>query len=276
MKEILKLLKLLIKERVSPLSIVEQIRSHPYFPYLVEYDFKRIVNFLNKTSFNYSKTNIKYELYLLFTSYHLLPSPYATCRIGEIYLYGMVKKNVSRIRNVRRNYNKALQYLTLSSAFNHPKANYLLGMFYHTMKDYETMIHFIRLSASMCYSDALFQLGTFYYHGMYDIQIDFQIAYQYFEHSASHGNPMSIFMLNEFGDSIHSQYISQRIDEMRANGMSPITEGECPVCFDPKVGYTLRCHNTHFICCDCLSTLLKNKFITNTKLINCPICRAES
>jgi hypothetical protein len=143
------------------------------------------------------------------------------------------------------------------------------------MKDYETMIRFIRLSASMCYSDALFQLGTFYYHGMYDIQIDFQIAYQYFEHSASHGNPMSIFMLNEYGDSIHSQYISQRIDEMKVNGMSPTTEGECPVCLDQKVGYTLRCHEKHFVCCKCLDTLLKAEILASGK-IKCPMCRALS
>jgi hypothetical protein len=264
-----------LREGESPLCAVERIREHPHFPYLNESDIMNLVRFLNKISFKYSKTDIKYELYLLFISYHLLQSPYATCRIGEIYMYGMKKKKVSPIRNIRRNYNKATQYLTLSSRLNYPKANYLLGMLYYEKCDYKNMLHFLELSASMCYSDALFQLGVLYFNGQTTVKQNFQKAYKYFDHSAHHRNTLGIFMLNNFSESIKSQYVAQRIDEMRANGMSSIIQGECPVCLDQKVGYTLSCHEKHFVCCQCLDRLLEAEILANGK-IKCPMCRAQS
>ena len=264
-----------LKEKESPLSAVARIRAHPQFPYLSEFDIVNLVTFLNKTSFEYLRTNIKYELYLLFISYHLLPSAYATCRIGEIYLCGRKNKKTSPIRNIRRNYNKALQYLTLASRFNYPKAYYLIGILYCNLRNYDDMLHFLELSASMCYPDALFQLGIIYFHGKTSIKKNFQKAYKYFEHSANHGNNSGIFMMKNFGDSIKSQYISQRIDEMRANGMSSITKGECPICVDAKVGYKLSCHETHFVCCECLERLLEAEILA-TGQIKCPMCRAIS
>ena len=264
-----------LKEEESPLSAVARIRAHPHFPYLSESDIVNLVTFLNKTSFEYSRTNIKYELYLLFISYHLLPSVYATCRIGEIYLYGRKNKKSSPIRNIRRNYNKALQYLTLASRFNYPKAYYLIGILYCNLRNYDDMLHFLELSASMCYPDALFQLGIIYFNGKSTIKQNFQKAYKYFEHCARHGNNIGIFMLKKFGNSIKSQYISQRLDEMRANGMSSITQGECPICVDTKVGYKLICHETHFVCCQCLDRLLEAEILA-TGQIKCPMCRAIS
>jgi len=264
-----------LREGESPLDAVERIRTHPQFPYLGEFDIVNLIVFLNKTSSKYSKTDIKYELYILFISYHLLPSAYATCRIGEIYLYGLKKKKSSPIRNIRRNYNKALHYLTLASRFNYPKANYLIGMLYYDKCNYDDMLHFLKLSASMCYSDALFQLGMLYFHGQTAIKQNFQKAYKYFEHCAQHGNNLGIFMLNNYGDSIKSQYVSQRIDEMISNGMSPIIQGECPVCLDQKVGYTLSCHEKHFLCCQCLDRLLEAEILASGK-IKCPMCRALS
>lgn len=265
-----------LRKGESPLDAVARIRAHPQFPYLGEFDIVNLVVFLNKTSSKYSRTDIKYELYLLFISYHLLPSAYATCRIGEIYLYGRKNNKSSSINNIRRNYNKALQYLTLASGFNYPKANYLLGLLYCDLRNYEDMLHFLELSASVCYPDALFQLGMLYFNGKDNIiKKNFQKAYKYFEHSAQHGNNSGIFMLKNFGDSIMSQYISQRIDEMRVNGMSPITQGECSVCFEEKVGYKLSCHETHFVCCECLDRLLEAEILA-TGQIKCPMCRALS
>jgi hypothetical protein len=264
-----------LRKGEDPLCAVERIRTHPQFPYLGEFDIVNLVVFLNKTSSKYSKTDIKYELYILFISYHLLPSGYATCRIGEIYLYGRKNNKPSAINNIRRNYNKALQYLTMASTINYPKANYLLGMLYYDRRNYEDMLHFLELSASMCYPDALFQLGMLYFQGKTSIKQNFQKAYKYFEHSAQHGNNLGIFMLKNFGDSIKSQYISQRIVEMIANGMSPITQGECPVCLDQKVGYTLSCHETHFVCCQCLDRLLETEILA-TGQIKCPMCRSQS
>ena len=265
-----------LRKGENPLRAVERIRAHPQFLYLGEFDIVNLVVFLNKTSSKYSRTNIKYELYLLFISYHLLPSVYATCRIGEIYLYGLKNKKTSPIRNIRRNYNKALQYLTIASRFNYPKANYLLGMLYYDRRNYDDMLHFLELSASMCYLDAIFQLGMLYFNGKDNIiKKNFQKAYKYFEHSATHGHNTGIFMLKNFGDSIMSRYISQRIDEMRANGMSSITKGECPICVDAKVGYKLSCHETHFVCCQCLDRLLEAEILT-TGQIKCPLCRALS
>jgi len=265
----------LLQKGESPLCAVERIRAHPHFPYLNESDIVNLIKYLNKTSFKYSKTDIKYELYLLFISYHLLPSGYATCRIGEIYLYGLKKKKLSPIRNIRRNYNKALQYLTLASSINYPKANYLLGMLYYDKRNYDDMLHFLELSASMCYPDALFQLGIIYFNGKTTIKQNFQKAYKYFEHCAQHGNNLGIFMFKNFGDSIKSQYVAQRIDEMRANGMSPITQGECPICLDQKDGYTLSCNDKHFVCSECLVRLLKDEILASGK-IKCPMCRAQS
>jgi tetratricopeptide (TPR) repeat protein len=264
-----------LSEGENPLCAVERIRAHPQFPYLSEFDIVNLVVFLNKTSLKYSKTDIKYELYLLFISYHLLPSAYATCRIGEIYLYGRKNKKASPIKNIRHNYNKALQYLTMASRFNYPKANYLLGMLYYERRNYDDMLHFLELAASVCYPDALIQLGIIYFYGKTAIKKNFQKAYKYFEHSATHGHNTGIFMINSFGDSIKSQYISQRIDEMRANGMSPITQGECPICADGKVGYKLSCHETHFVCCQCLERLLEAEILA-TGQIKCPMCRAIS
>jgi len=264
-----------LRKGENPLRAVARIRAHPQFPYLKESDISNIIVFLNKTSFKYSKIDIKYELYLLFISYHLLPSIYATCRIGEIYLYGRKNKKQSPIRNIRRNYNKALQYLTMASRFNNPKANYLLGMLNYDRRNYDDMLHFLELSASMCYPDALFQLGMLYYEGKTSIKQNFQKAYKYFEHCANHGNNLGIFMLSNYGDSIKSQYVSQRIDEMIANGMSPITQGECSVCFDQNVGYKLSCHETHFVCCECLDRLLEAEILATGK-IKCPMCRALS
>jgi len=265
----------LLQKGESPLCALARIRSHPHFPYLNQSDIMNLINYLNKTSFKYSKTDIKYELYLLFISYHLLPSPYATCRIGEIYFYGRRKKKASPIRNIRRNYNKALQFLTLSSRLNYPKANYLIGMLYYEKCDYANMIHYLELSASMCYSQALFQLGIIYFHGNITIKPNFQKAYKYIEHSAHHGNTLGIFMLRNFSESIKSQYVGQRIDEMIANGMSPITQGECSICWDQKVGYNLSCNDKHFLCCECLGILLESE-ILSTGQIKCPICRALS
>jgi len=265
-----------LREGESPLDAVKRIRAHPHFPYLGEFDIVNLVVFLNKTSSKYSKTNIKYEMYLLFISYHLLPSAYATCRIGEIYLCGRKNKKTSPIRNIRRNYNKALQYLTLASRFNYPKAYYLLGLLYCDLRNYDDMLHFLELSASMCYPDALFQLGMLYFNGKDNIiKKNFQKAYKYFEHSATHGHNSGIFMLKNFGDSIMSRYISQRIDEMISNGMSPITQGECPICFEEKVGYKLSCHEKHFVCCECLDQLLEAEILA-TGQIKCPMCRALS
>ncbi len=264
-----------LRKGENPLRAVERIRAHPQFPYLGEFDIVNLVVFLNKTSSKYSKTDIKYELYILFISYHLLPSGYATCRIGEIYLYGRKNNKPSAINNIRRNYNKALQYLTMASTINYPKANYLLGMLYYDRRNYEDMLHFLELSASMCYPDALFQLGITYFRGTTSIKPNFQKAYKYFEHSAEHGNNSGIFMLKNFGDSIKSQYVSQRIVEMIANGMSPITQGECPICFEEKVGYKLSCHEKHFVCCECLDRLLEDEILT-TGQIKCPMCRAQS
>lgn len=264
-----------LSEGESPLDAVARIRAHPQFPYLNESDIANLVVFLNKTSFKYSKTDIKYEMYLLFISYHLLPSGYATCRIGEIYLYGRKNKKVSPIRNIRRNYNKALQYLTMASTINYPKANYLLGMLYYDQRNYDDMLHYLKLSASVCYPDALFQLGIIYFHGKTTIKQNFQKAYKYFKHCAQHKNNLGIFMLNNYGDSIKSQYVSQRIDEMISNGMSPITQGECPICLEQKVGYTLSCHETHFVCCQCLDRLLEAEILA-TGQIKCPMCRALS
>jgi hypothetical protein len=255
----------------SPLSAVEQIRSHSHFPYLSQSDIQNIVIFLNKTSFKYSKTDIKYELYLLFISYHLLPSAYATCRIGEIYFYGRINKKISATKNIRRNYNKALQYLTLASTMSYPKADYLLGMLYLRKMEYNTSFYYLNLSASMCNPDALYELALLYYHGNTTIKQNFQTAYKHFVHSANHGNTLAIFMLRNFGDLIKSRYVAQRI----ANGMSPITQGECPICLDQKVGYTLSCHSTHFVCCDCLSKLLEAEILESGQ-IKCPICRAIS
>lgn len=264
-----------LSEGESPLDAVARIRAHPQFPYLNESDIANLVVFLNKTSFKYSKTDIKYELYLLFISYHLLPSGYATCRIGEIYLHGRKNKKVSPIRNIRCNYNKALQYLTMASIFNYPKANYLLGMLYYDRRNYDDMLHYLKLSASVCYPDALFQLGIIYFHGKTSIKQNFQKAYKYFEHCAQHGNNLGIFMLKNYGDSIKSQYVSQRIDEMISNGMSPITQGECPVCLEEKVGYKLACNDKHFVCCQCLDRLLEAEILASGK-IKCPMCRAQS
>jgi len=264
-----------LTENESPLSAVERIRSDPQFPYLTQSDIMNFVKFLNKTSFKYSKTDIKYELYLLFISYHLLPSPYATCRIGEIYFYGRRKKKASPIRNIRRNYNKALQYLTLASTMNYPKADYLLGMLYYDKHNYENMLHYLELAASMCHPDALYQLGMLYFHGNISIKKNFQKAYKYFEHSASHGHTLGIFMLTRFGDSIKSQYTAQRIEEMKANGMNPVIQGECPVCLDQKVGYSLPCNDKHFVCCECLVRLLNDEILA-TGQIKCPMCRALS
>jgi len=142
-------------------------------------------------------------------------------------------------------------------------------------KDYNYSIYYLELSASVCYPDALLELGMLYYSGTSEIQQNFQKAYKYFEHSAHHGNTLGIFMLRNFGDSIKSQYVSQRIDEMRANGMRPITQGECPVCLDQKIGYTLPCNDKHFVCCQCLGKLLTDEIIANGK-IKCPMCRAQS
>jgi len=265
-----------LKEKESPLSAVARIRAHPQFPYLGEFDIVNLVVFLNKTSSKYLRTNIKYELYLLFISYHLLPSAYATCRIGEIYLHGRKNKKASPIKNIRRNYKKALQYLTLASRFNDPKAYYLIGILYCDLRNYDDMLHFLELSASMCYPDALIQLGMLYFNGKDNIiKKNFQKAYKYFEHSATHGHNTGIFMMKNFGDSIKSQYISQRIDEMISNGMSPITQGECPICADGKVGYKLSCHETHFVCCECLERLLEAEILA-TGQIKCPMCRALS
>jgi hypothetical protein len=252
-----------------PLEAIARIRAHP------KPDISDIIVLLNKISFKFSNKDIKYELYLLFISFNVLPSVYSTCRIGEIYLYGRKNKKPSPIRNIRRNYNKALQYLTMASRFNNPKANYLLGMLYYDRRNYDDMLHFLELSASMCYPDALFQLGMLYFEGNTSIKQNFQKAYKYFEHCANHGNNLGIFMLSNYGDSIKSQYVSQRIDEMRANGMSPITQGECSVCFDQKVGYKLRCHEKHFVCCECLDRLLEAEILA-TGQIKCPMCRALS
>ena len=82
----------LLRENESPLCAFERIREHPHFPYLQKSDFLNIILFLNRTSTQYSKSDIKYELYWLFISYYILPSPYATCRIGEIYMFGVKKK----------------------------------------------------------------------------------------------------------------------------------------------------------------------------------------
>ena len=265
----------LLRENESPLCAVERICSHPHFPYLQKSDFFNIILFLNKTSTMYSKTDIKYELYLLFISYYILPTPYATCRIGEIYMFGLKKKKWNPMKNIRRNYRKATQYLTLSSRLNYPKANYLLGMLYYEKCDYKNMLYFLELSASICYSDALFQLGMLYFNGQTTVKQNFQKAYKYFDHSAHHGNTLGIFMLRNFSESIKSQYVSQRIDEMRANGMSSIIQGECPVCLDQKVGYTLSCHEKHFVCCQCLDRLLEAEILA-TGQIKCPMCRAQS
>lgn len=264
-----------LRKGEDPLRAVERIRTHPQFPYLSEFEIVNLIVFLNNTSLKYSTTDIKYELYLLFISYNLLPSAYATCRIGEIYLYGRKNKKTSRIRNVRQNYNKALHYLTLASRFNYPKANYLIGMLYYDKNEYENMLHYLELSASVCYPEAIYQLGIIYFQGKTTIKQNFQMAYKYFEHCAQHGNNLGIFMLNNFGDSIKSQYVSQRIDEMISNGMSPITQGECPVCLEQKVGYTLSCHETHFVCCQCLDRLLEAEILASGK-IKCPMCRAIS
>ena len=264
-----------LKKGESPLDAVARIRAHPQFPYLDESDITNLVILLNKTSFKYSKKDIKYEMYLLFISYHLLPSVYATCRSGEIYLYGRKNKKASPIRNIRRNYNKALKYLTMASTMNDSKANYLLGMLYHDKCHYDNMLHFLELSASLCYPDALFQLGNLYFYGNTSIIQNFQKAYKYFEHCARHQNNLGIFMLNTYGDSIKSQYVSQRIDEMISNGMSFITKGECPICVDGKVGYKLSCHETHFVCCECLDRLLEAEILA-TGRIKCPLCRVQS
>jgi len=264
-----------LREGESPLDAVARIRAHHQFPYLTQSDIMNLVKFLNKISFKYSKTDIKYELYLLFISYHLLPSPYATCRIGEIYFYGRRKKKESPIRNIRRNYNKALQYLTLASTMNYPRANYLLGMLYYDKHNYENMFHYLELAASMCNSDALFQLGIIYFNGNTIIKQNFQKAYNYFEHSASHENTLGLFMFNNFGDSIKSQYIAQRMEEMKANGMIPVIQEECPICLDHKVGYSLPCNDKHFVCCECLVRLLEAEILSSGK-IKCPMCRALS
>ena len=262
-----------LRKGENPLRAVARIRAHPQFPYLSEFDIVNLVVFLNKTSFKHSKTDIKYELYILFISYHLLPSRYATCRIGEIYLYGRENKKPSPIKNIRRNYNKALEYLTMASTIDNPKANYLLGMLNYDRRNYDNMLHFLELSASMCYPDALFQLGMLYFEGNTSIKQNFQKAYKYFKHCVQHGNNFTF--MNNNGDSIKFQYVSQRIDEMIENGMSPITQGECSVCFDQKVGYKLSCHKTHFVCCQCLDRLLEAEILA-TGQIKCPMCRALS
>lgn len=265
-----------LRKGEDPLLAVERIRTHPQFPYLSEFEIVNLIVFLNNTSLKYSTTDIKYELYLLFISYNLLPSAYAACRIGEIYLYGRKNKKTSRIRNVRQNYNKALHYLTLASRFNYPKANYLIGMLYYDKNEYENMLHYLELSASVCYPEAIYQLGIIYFQGKTTIKQNFQMAYKYFKHCAQHGNNLGIFMLNNFGDSIKSQYVSQRIEEMISNGMSPITQRDCPVCLEQKVGgYTLSCHETHFVCCQCLDRLLEAEILASGK-IKCPMCRAIS
>jgi TPR repeat protein len=163
----------------------------------------------------------------------------------------------------------------MASRFNNPKANYLLGMLNYDRRNYEDMLHFLELSASMCYPDALFQLGMLYFKGNTSIKQNFQKAYKYFEHCANHKNNLGIFMLRNYGDSIKSQYVSQRIVEMIANGMSPITQGECPICVEEKVGYKLSCHETHFVCCQCLDRLLEAEILA-TGQIKCPMCRALS
>ena len=267
-----------LRKGESPLCAVERIRAHPHFPYLNESDIVNLVRFLNKTSITYSKTDIKYELYLLFISYHLLPSPYATCRIGEIYMFGLKKKKenrINQINNIRCNYRKAIEYLTLSSTFRNPKANYLLGTLYLRKKNYNYSIYYLELSASVCYPEALLELGMLYYHRITALQQNFQKAYKYFEHSACHGNELAIFMLKNFGESIKSRYISQRIDEMSAKGMSSVIRGECPICLEQNVGYTLPCNDKHFVCCECLGRLLETEILANGK-IKCPLCRAQS
>ena len=264
-----------LREGESQLEAVSRICAHPQFPYLTQSDIMNLIKFLNKISFKYSKSDIKYELYLLFISYHLLLSPYATCRIGEIYFYGRRKKKASPIKNIRRNYNKALQYLTLASTMNYPKANYLLGMLYYDKHNYDNMLHYLELAGSMCYPDALYQLGLLYFHGNTTIKQNFQKAYKYFDHSSVHGNTLGLFMFNNFGNSIKSQYIAQRAEEMKANGMNPVIQGECPICLDHKVGYSLPCNDKHFVCCQCLVRLLNDEILANGQ-IKCPMCRALS
>ena len=260
----------LLRENESPLCAFERIRAHPHFQYLQKSDFLNIILFLNRTSTQYSKSDIKYELYLLFISYYILPSAYATCRIGEIYMFGVKKKKWNPINNIRRNYQKAIEYLTFSSTLEYPKANYLLGILYLRKKDYYNSIYYLDLSASVCYPDALSQIGMLYHRGEATLQQNFQKAYKYFEHSAHHGNQLGIFMMNNFGDSIKSQYVAQRID-----AMGPIIQGECPICLDQKVGYTLSCNDKHFVCSECLIRLLENEILASGQ-IKCPLCRAQS
>ena len=265
----------LLRENESPLCAVERIYSHPHFPYLQKSDFLNIIFFLNRTSTKYSKTDIKYELYLLLISYNLLPSPYATCRIGEIFMFGLKKKKWNPMNNIRRNYRKAIEYLTLGSTLEYPKANYLLGTLYLRKKDYNNSIYYLELSASVCYPDAILELGMLYYHGTTTLQKNFHRAYKYFEHSACHGNELAIFMMKNFGNSIKSQYVSQRINGMIMNGMSSVITGECPICLEKNVGYNLPCNDKHFVCCECLVRLLEN-VILETGQIKCPLCRAQS
>ena len=267
----------LLRENEYPQIAVDRIRSYfncLHSPFKSK-DMINVVNLLNMMSKKYTTCNIQHELYLLFISYYILPTPYSTCSIGEIYMNGIRNKKKSNpIKNISRNNRKAIEYLTLSSTLGYSKANYLLGIIFLRKKQYITSIYYLELSASKCNSDALYQLGIIYFYGNNNfINKNFHLAYKYFSHSALHNHELAIFILKNFGESIKFQYIDQRINEMIINGIKCHNEGDCSICFESDMnGYILSCSKTHFICKTCITTLLENEILYSGK-IKCPLCR---
>lgn len=263
----------LLRPNESYQKTLERIRLH----FDLKEDMINIVNFLNEMSKKYTYSNIKYELYLLLLSYSILPTSYSTCSIGEIYINGIKNnKKLNRENNIIRNNSKGISYLIFSSTFGNSRANYLLGMIYLRKKQYIESIYYLKLSASKCNSDALYQLGIIYFSRENNFRIpnNFHLAYKYFSHSALHNNDLAHLILKNFGESIKSQYIDQRINEMIIIGMKWRNNEYCPICFECVNGYILPCNTPHFICKTCITKLLENEILRDGE-ITCPLCRKK-
>jgi len=120
---------------------------------------------------------------------------------GDAYAQYLVCAGYYAGKVIKKNYNKALSWCTLSARQGLKQAQYWLGFFYFdnlvVERDYEKSVHWFQLSAQQGYDDAQYYLGHMYEGGR-GIGKNHERAVYWYQLAAKQGNRQAKKALNRY------------------------------------------------------------------------------
>jgi len=192
---------------------------------------------------------------------------------------GLVFRCIGQYLNKKKRYNEMIICYKISSHFKNSDSMNSLGYYYGTrakQKNTKKMLKYYNNAVKYKNATSMKHLG-FYYKGI----DDHCNALRYFKMACDNGYRNMAFyakrlneiLKNKFNIIIahkNKQYLCEMNFKKYAEGLELHYEltnkekSECMVCYENKHLIELNCHNTHKLCCGCL-----------TNISRCPLCRKK-